>query len=203
MNNKNLIINLRKLVNKYNYLYYVLGKPVVSDIFYDAMLLKLNNIEKKYLKNIDAKSPSENIGYNEDIANILENTKLNNMLSLEKSFSKLDIIKFQYRTADLLKIYKKNHIICEPKIDGLAAILIYDNNKLRNIVTRKDGINILSKRNISDIVDNIPNFIKNNGITLIKGELYLSRKNFNKLNFFMSKKKKKYLLILDMLVFLF
>ena len=65
MNNKNYIINLRKLINRYNYLYYVLGKPVVHDNYYDNLLNKLKYKEKIFLRDTNKNSPSKQLGYNE------------------------------------------------------------------------------------------------------------------------------------------
>ena len=146
MNNRDYIINLRNLINKYNYLYYVLGKPLVTDHLYDQLLLKLKLQEKKYLKIININSPTNQIGYKEN--NVTNTGSINNMLSLEKSFSKLDIIKFQYRSSNSLGINKVSKVICEPKIDGLAILLIYKNGILENIITRKDGIKIQNLKKI-------------------------------------------------------
>ncbi|WOX79432.1 NAD-dependent DNA ligase LigA [Candidatus Shikimatogenerans bostrichidophilus] len=186
---KKLIINLSKQINKHNYRYYILNKPIISNYEYDKLLKKLIKLEKKYnfiYKNSPIKQFNKNL--------------LNKKFKVTKHYFKMFSIKNVYSKENMKiwkkkidkKIGKKNNYICELKYDGIAMSLIYKYGKLKSAITRGDGKygnevinNILFINNIKKYIKKI----KNIKIFNIKGEIVFSKKNFNIIN---KINKKKY-----------
>ena len=116
------------------------------------------------------------------------------MLSLTNAFNQKDIIDFNDRIKKFINL-KKNiflDFICEPKIDGLSLNLIYENGILLNAITRGDGkIGEDVTQNILHI-ENIPNNLSINypEVIEIRGEVYLSKKDFKRLNEKLPEKEK-------------
>ena len=117
------------------------------------------------------------------------------MLSLANAFNQKDIIDFNDRIKKFINL-KKNILldfICEPKIDGLSLNLIYENGILLNAITRGDGnIGEDVTQNILHI-ENIPKNLNKNypEVIEIRGEIYLSKNDFKKLNEKLPKKENK------------
>ncbi len=179
MNNpKDRIQELVDLLNKYNYEYYTLDKPSVSDQEYDRLMQELMKLESMYPELILSNSPTSRVGgkVNDSFKKITHEIPL---LSLSNVFTESDIITFDNR------IRKENIIpkyVCELKIDGLSVSLRYKDGKLLYAATRGNGI--IGE----DITDNVKT-IKTIPLTLtkpidieVRGEIYISKKTLLEIN---------------------
>lgn len=179
---KKQVDKLIKSLNQWNYEYYALDNPTVSDAVYDRAMKELILLETEFpeLKRID--SPTLRVGgYVAD--KFVKVKHLKPMMSLSNAFNDADLLKFN---DDLEKIIQeKFDYVVEPKIDGLSISLIYENAKLARALTRGDGVygedvtsNILT-------IKEIPLFINDkykNEIVEIRGEVYMDNVDFLKLN---------------------
>lgn len=178
MDAKKRISELTELINKYNYEYYVLDKPSVSDQEYDRLMQELTSLEEKYPDLRRKDSPSLRVG-NEVITKFDKVEHKLPMLSLGNVFNEDEIIRFDER---IKKEYPNPSYVCELKIDGLAINLIYENGILVKGVTRGDG------RVGEDITHNVKT-IKSIPLKLtkdidieVRGEIYIDKKEFIRVN---------------------
>ncbi|CAL4318193.1 NAD-dependent DNA ligase LigA [Buchnera aphidicola] len=173
---------LQKSLIYHNYLYFCLGKPVISDHEYDILFNKLKLLEKKY-KKIYFSSPTRTIG-SKIFSKLSLNKHLTPMLSLENVFTEKKFLNFYTK---ILK-YKNEFLVnfvCELKLDGIAVNLIYKNGVLRKASTRGDGEKGEDITQNIFFVKSIP--IKINGKNIpklmeIRGEVLILKKDFIKLN---------------------
>ena len=124
------------LINKYNYEYYILDKPTVSDIEYDRLLDELFRLEKETGIVLD-NSPTHKVG-SEPISKFTKVTHANRLYSLEKSQSVAEIDDWITRNERLSNFTPE--YTCEYKFDGLTIVITYDNGKYVQAVTRGNGI---------------------------------------------------------------
>ena len=133
------IKTLVETLNYHNHRYYVLDDPQISDAEYDRLMTELLALEKKHPDLILPESPSQRVGGQR--ADIFEPvTHAVSMLSLDNSLNEDDIADFDERTKRALGISADIEYICEPKLDGLAVELVYENGYLMIASTRGDGI---------------------------------------------------------------
>ena len=178
MNVKERLREIESLLDRYNYEYYVLDKPSVSDQEYDRLMQELMSLEEKYPDFKSKTSPSMRVG-STVLSSFKKVTHKLPMLSLGNVFNESDIIKFDER----IKKEGYNPVyVCEPKIDGLAISLVYEKGILVRGVTRGDG------RVGEDITSNIKT-IKSIPLKLskdididVRGEVYIDRKEFQRVN---------------------
>ena len=178
MSIKQRMEEIESLLNKYNYEYYVLDKPSVEDSEYDRLMQELNSLEEKYPELKSSTSPTSRVG-SEVVTNFNKVVHQRPMLSLGNVFNEDEIVKFDER------IKKEGFIpeyVCELKIDGLAISLIYENGVLVRGVTRGDG------RIGEDITSNvktiksIPLRLSKNIDIEVRGEIYIDKKEFIRIN---------------------
>ena len=184
---------LSKLIKKHNYYYHTKDNPIISDREYDLLIKENLELERKFPNLINEKSPNLQIG-SKTLSKFNKITHKTPMLSLSNSFDKQEVIDFDNRIKKFLNINTKEELeyICEPKIDGLSLNLVYENGLLITSATRGDGKtgedvknNIINIKNIQKkLIKNFPNFIE------IRGEVYISKNNFNLLNEKLSEKEK-------------
>ena len=184
---------LRELVEKYNYAYYILDAPLVPDSEYDRVFRELQDLEECYAELKTQDSPTQRVG----VAPLKAFTQLQHsvpMLSLNNAFSKEEILNFDKRIHDRLKIDEPIVYACEVKLDGLTVNLIYENGILTKAATRGDGIvgeNIT--KNVKTI-RTIPLKLKGNNhpkFLEVRGEVYMSKQGFRSLNQQMRQLNKK------------
>jgi DNA ligase (NAD+) len=179
------ILNLRSKINHHRYLYYTKESPEISDEEYDALEKELKKLEDKYpeLKNED--SPTQTVGgfvdkLFEDVKHKVPQWSFNN------AFDKEEIIEFDARINRMLvkegvKNPKPNYT-CELKIDGLKVVLEYQDGKLVQAATRGDGkVGENVTENIYQI-ESIPKEISFKKNLIVEGEVYLGKKQFEKIN---------------------
>ena len=178
MDIKKRIDELVELINKYNYEYYILDKPSVSDMEYDRLMQELISLEDKYPEYKREDSPTERVGTTVVSSFKKVRHKLP-MLSLGNVFSYEEIEKFDER---IKKEGFKPAYVCELKIDGLAISLVYEKGILKTGVTRGDGsIGEDITHNIKTIKD-IPLKLNKEIDIEVRGEIFINKKEFIKIN---------------------
>ncbi len=176
------IEELRNKLHHHNYLYYVKDTPIITDFEFDQLLSELVSLEKEYPQFFDMNSPTQRVG--SSLVNAFEsfNHKYR-MYSLENSYSKVDIIKWNERLEKNLN-QKNLSFSCELKLDGVSVSLSYEKGLLKKALTRGDGIQG------DDITENIKTInsipLKLNGNIdydfEIRGEVIIEKKDFEKMN---------------------
>jgi DNA ligase (NAD+) len=172
------IKQLVDIINNAAYEYFTLDKPTLTDQEYDRYVQELILLEEKHPELILDNSPTKKVGSHiiDEFKKVAHNVS---MLSLGNVFNEEDIISFDEKI-------KKEQInpkyVCEPKIDGLAVSLIYEKGKLVRAATRGDGL-------IGEDITHNVKTIKSVPLTLtkevdidVRGEIYMSKESFNKLN---------------------
>ena len=177
------IAELRDKIWYHSKKYHVDNNPEISDFDYDKIFEKLMELERQYPQLITPDSPTQRVAPQTSSAFERVPHKLP-MLSIENSYSMEDIREFDARICRLLKISEKMDYMVEPKIDGMAISLWYENGILTRGITRGDGaLGELVTANVRT-VRSIP--LKLTGtappILEVRGEIYLSRKEFHKIN---------------------
>lgn len=175
---------LRRTLNEYNYQYYVLDDPSVPDAVYDRDMQALIALEKQYPELYSDNSPSQKVGGKALVA-FEQVTHDVPMLSLDNAFDEASLLAFEKRLKDRLKDGAPLTFACEPKLDGLAVSILYENGELVRAATRGDGQvgeNITANvRTISNVPlalrgDNYPQRVE------VRGEVFMPREGFEKLN---------------------
>ena len=133
------IEDLRKTLHHHNYRYYVLDDPEISDSEYDRLMQELIRVETTYPDLVSPDSPSARVGAPplakfDQIAHTLP------MLSLDNGFADEDILEFDKRVQRYLNLQSEILYTAEPKMDGVAVELVYEDGKLLAASTRGDGV---------------------------------------------------------------
>jgi DNA ligase (NAD+) len=177
--------DLREQINHHNYLYYVLDSPEISDAEYDRLFDELVELEKKYPELVTPDSPTQRVG-----ATPLEEFKTVRhslpMLSLNKSTSETEFLDFHRRVLELSGVdEKKIKYTVEPKFDGLAVELVYENGILTIGSTRGDGVVGEDVTQNLRTVKTIPLKLIGKGypsLLEVRGEVIINKDDFEKLN---------------------
>lgn len=130
---------LRDEINKHDHLYHALDKPVISDKDYDELLNELKTLEEKHPELLTPDSPTQRVGSKplDKFEKIAHRTP---MLSLQNTYNIEELEAFDQRVHKFLDNKSaKFGYFCEPKFDGLAIELIYENGLLTGALTRGDG----------------------------------------------------------------
>ena len=179
--------DLRQALHRHNYRYYVLDDPEISDSEYDRIMQELLKLEAAYPDLSSPDSPTLRVGAPpldkfETVAHSLP------MLSLDNGFNDTDIIEFDRRIKKNLLTDDDIIYTAEPKLDGVAVELIYENGRLVTASTRGDGINgenitsnIRTIRSVPMLIENgkdksIPTLIE------VRGEVFIDLEGFRRLN---------------------
>lgn len=176
---KKSVSELRNLLDKYSYQYYVQDKPVVTDSDYDKLYKKFVELEEKFPDLISSDSPTQRVGGTilPGFEKVIHDIP---MLSLGNAFNKNDLIEFDKRIQKLTD--KKIHYICELKIDGLAISLKYKEGQLVLAATRGNGtIGENVTQNIRT-VKSVPLRLKQPYNIEVRGECYMPKSSFVALN---------------------
>lgn len=177
-------IKLVSEINKHDYNYYVLDKPLISDYEYDQLWEQLINVESQHPDWISNNSPSIRVSgiAVESFNKVPHRTP---MLSLSNTYSVEDIIEFEKKIQRALNNEEAIEYFVEPKYDGLAMELIYEHGLLKVAATRGDGsIGEDVTHNIKTI-RNIPLEIKelsSSPVFEVRGEVLINKSDFLKLN---------------------
>ncbi len=178
MNEQERMKQLIELINKYNYEYYVLAKPSVSDIEYDRLLDELFALEKSTGVVLD-NSPTHKVG-SEPISKFNKVTHTNRLYSLEKSQSVTEIEDWIARNNRLSHFNPE--YTCEYKFDGLTIVVIYKEGKLVQALTRGNGIIGEDVTEQVKTIRTVPLTIPFNGYVEVHGEAIMLLSVLDKLN---------------------
>jgi DNA ligase (NAD+) len=134
---KEAIDKLILQINEHNHRYYVLDAPVIPDSEYDRLMRELEQLEAQYPELITAQSPTQRVGA-EPVAAFGEVSHTIPMLSLANAFAEQEVRDFHRRICERLQQDEVTYV-CEPKLDGLAVALRYQQGKFVQGATRGDG----------------------------------------------------------------
>lgn len=168
-------------LNQYSYDYYVQDNPSVEDSVYDKAMQELLKIEAAHPDWVTADSPSQRVG-GEVLEGFQKVTHKTPMLSLGNAFGEDDLRDFDRRIQDRIGEGTEYEYMCELKIDGLAVSLIYENGEYRQGATRGDGTTGEDITANLRTVRSIPIKLKEALSIEVRGETYMPKKSFQKLN---------------------
>ncbi|MFO7766914.1 MAG: NAD-dependent DNA ligase LigA [Pelovirga sp.] len=167
----------------HNYRYHTLDAPQVSDTEYDQLLQRLLQLERDYPALVSPASPSQRVG-SAPLDKFAPAIHSEPMLSLENAFSSDDLIAFDERIKRFLATSAEIEYLCEPKLDGVAVALTYENGILIRAATRGDGTtgeditqNVRTIRSVPlQLQKDYPDLIE------VRGEIYIDLADFRQLN---------------------
>lgn len=177
--------NLIDEITKHDYAYYVKGEPLISDYEYDKLMEALKAIESTYPEIVVPYSPSFRVGFR-PVSSINTREHEIRMLSLDNTYSYAEVKEFLGRVRK--KIDLPFTLALEPKIDGVAISLVYENGYLLYGITRGDGYVGEDVTHNVKTIRSLPLKIDNTEYMLIRGEVYLNIKDFERINEERSKK---------------
>ena len=167
-----------ELLNKYAYEYYTLDKPSVDDAEYDRLMQELIRIESSHPEWVREDSPTRKIG-GEIISEFVKVTHSVPMMSLGNVFNEGEIIEFDEKIS---KVFADHEYVCELKIDGLAVDLEYKKGILVRAATRGNGTVGEDITHNVKTIKTIPHKLTEEVDVNIRGEVYMSKKSFDRLN---------------------
>jgi DNA ligase (NAD+) len=171
-------------VRRHDQLYHVQAKPVISDQEYDRLYRRLADLEKEFPALATADSPTQRVG-GEPIKAFKQSRHLAPMLSLDNTYSQEEVRQFVRRAQKLLPDEKLVWTV-EPKVDGLAVNLRYENGSLVTGATRGDGTNGDDITSNLKTIRSVPLKMLHKGsipaLIEVRGEVFMTREGFKKLN---------------------
>ncbi|MEQ6356595.1 NAD-dependent DNA ligase LigA [Lysinibacillus sp. M3] len=173
------VVELNKLLHEYGHAYYVLDKPVVADSVYDQLLHELIALEEANPSLIYPDSPTQRVG-GAVVEGFKKVTHDYPMLSLSNAFNEEDLREFDRKVRQA--IGDKFSYVCELKIDGLAISLKYENGVFVQGATRGDGVVGEDITANLKTIRAIPLRLKEPLTIEVRGEAYMPKKSFEKLN---------------------
>lgn len=169
---------LKDEINKHNYLYYVEDNPSISDFEYDKLFAELKELEDKYPELKTPDSPTERVGSVSE--KFLPYKHKYRLYSLDNTYNFEDLVVWYEK---LSKNFKDNvELVCELKIDGLAIALTYENGLFTTGVTRGDGVIGENITTNLKTVKAIPLKLFEDIDVEVRGEIYMPKTSFEKLN---------------------
>ena len=179
MSPKERVEEITKLLEQYNYEYYVLDNPSVSDAEYDRLMQELIALEKEHPELLSPLSPSQRVGgqVQDEFKKV---THQRMMLSLANAFNEDDLYDFDRKVREVTGLDKVDYM-AEMKIDGLGMSLVY-NKKLLYAATRGDGT--VGEDVTSNVITikSVPSHIDCDSDFEIRGEVFMPKKSLQKLN---------------------
>ena len=173
---------LRREIERHNRLYYVEGRPEISDEVYDALFRELQELERRHPELDDPASPTHRVG-GEPLPGFVSYPHTIPMLSLENTYSREELERFDRRMRKLLGVEAVAYVV-EPKIDGVSLSVRYEEGRLVRALTRGDG------RSGDDVTANVRT-IRSVPLRLTadpppavfeaRGEVFMTREDFERL----------------------
>ncbi len=180
--------SLREKIRRHDYLYYALDAPEISDEEYDALFRRLVQLEESHPELITPDSPTQRVGF-PPLDKFQPFKHEVPMLSLENAMAEGEITAFDQRVKKLLNVKGDVEYLAEPKIDGLAIEVIYENGGLSGAGTRGDGYEgedvTPNVKTIRAIPWRLFRGKEGNGaprLLAVRGEVYMEKKDFRRLN---------------------
>ncbi|MFA6025769.1 MAG: NAD-dependent DNA ligase LigA, partial [Ignavibacteriaceae bacterium] len=183
-----LLQELREKIHLYDYHYYVLAEPLISDYEYDHLLKELEKLESENPQFFSSDSPTQRVG--KDLTKEFKPvTHQFPMLSLANTYNESEVLDFDRRVKEILGEHEKVEYVLEYKIDGASVSINYVNGKLKTAATRGDGT---TGEEITQNIKTIksvplklkiyphPKYSLNN--IEVRGEIYMDMEDFELLN---------------------
>lgn len=177
------ILELRQQIQQHNYLYYVLDAPQIPDIEYDRLFRELQDLETAHPEFITPDSPTQRVGA-APLRTFAEVVHAEPMLSLTNAFDSHEMEEFDRRARERLQVEQLDYV-AEPKMDGLAINLRYEDGVLVKAATRGDGARGEDVTQNIRTIKMIPLRLLGSGFpkTLeVRGEVFMTKDGFLKLN---------------------
>ncbi|MCX6954303.1 MAG: NAD-dependent DNA ligase LigA, partial [Verrucomicrobia bacterium] len=176
------IAELRAKVAHHDELYYRKAKPEVTDFEYDVLKHELAGLEERFPQFASADSPTQRVG-DDRAQGFVEVAHRQRMLSLDNTYNEEEVRAFHTRLAKLLELDDLRYTV-EPKIDGLAVSLTYEDGKLVRAVTRGKGDRGDDVTANVRTIRTLPHELKGAApkVVEIRGEIYLTAEEFNRIN---------------------
>lgn len=184
------IKQLRDEINKHNELYYNRAQPEISDFEYDLLLHELNELETKHPELRTPDSPTQHVG-DDRLQEFVTVKHIEPMQSLDNTYSKEELFEFDARLRRALHPDDKNaqqtplKYTIEPKLDGVAVSLVYENGKLQRVVTRGNGIEGDDITQNARTIGTLPTTLKGDQLPELielRAEVYMSEAEFERVN---------------------
>ena len=169
---------LKKQIEYHSDRYYNQDDPEISDFEYDMLMLELKNIEKEHPEFITKDSPTQHVGGKTD-SHFTAVTHKVPLQSLQDVFSTADVIAFEER---INKTVTSPSYVVETKIDGLSVSLEYEKGIFVRGATRGDGLVGEDVTVNLKTIKNIPHKLTKDVNVIVRGEVFMPKKDFEKLN---------------------
>lgn len=177
----NRINELRRLIKEYDYNYYVLDAPLIDDYQYDLLYRELKDLESEHPELDSDDSPTKRVS-ERNVRSFLKADHNPKMYSLENTYSDEELEAFHMRIAESIEGDFSYSV--EPKIDGTAISVIYEDSKLKTALTRGDG------EKGDDVTENIRTIRelplalskRIEGSLTVRGEVFFTKRRFEELN---------------------
>jgi DNA ligase (NAD+) len=176
------IETLRRNIAEHNRRYYEEAAPTISDREYDLLYRELVELEEKFPQFASEDSPTRRVG-GAPLKQFAPITHRVPMLSLDNTYSIEELTEFYQRISRLLPA-AKIPVVIEPKVDGVAVSLLYENGELRYAATRGDGTTGDDVTQNVRTIRSVPRRLKGDAPRTfeVRGEVYMEKKGFAKLN---------------------
>ena len=178
---KKEIARLRNEIHQHDYLYYVKNSPDISDREYDLLYQRLKELESKYPDCVTADSPTQRVGGKIE-ERFRQRVHSSPMLSLDNTYNVEEVRAFHQRVLKGLPDVAEVEYVVELKFDGLAVALTYEEGKLVRGATRGDGVKGEDITANLKTIRSIPLEISQSKTMEVRGEVYMPRKEFQRLN---------------------
>ncbi|MEO6971014.1 MAG: NAD-dependent DNA ligase LigA [Chthoniobacterales bacterium] len=176
------VVVLRKEIEEHNRRYYEEAAPTISDRDYDRLYRELVDLEERFPQLSTPGSPTHRVG-GEPLKAFSQITHRAPMLSLDNTYSEEEVGAF-YRRIEKLLPNEKIPVVVEPKVDGVAVSLLYENGKLKYAATRGDGTTGDDITQNIRTIRSLPKELKGDAPQLfeVRGEVFMTKAGFAKLN---------------------
>jgi len=181
MSAKNRIDELRKIIEHHDYLYYVLDKPEITDQEYDRFYRELDRLEKENPEYVSSDSPTQRVR-GEPLKEFAEVIHDPPMYSLDNLVSESELIEWEERVKRVTGEDGDWDYVVEPKVDGLAIEIVYENGILKSGSTRGDGVRGEDITFNIKTIRSIPIRLKKSLNIKIRGETFMPWEGFRLLN---------------------
>lgn len=177
------IENLRQEIRRHEYLYYVKAQPEIEDRDFDRLMKELEELETQHPELVTPDSPTQRVG-GQPLEGFTTVAHRKPMLSIGNTYSEGELRDFNQRILRALGVESLDYVV-QPKVDGVAISLIYEEGRFKQAVTRGDGRqgddvtqNVRTIRSLPLALrgESIPSFLD------VRGEIYLPRRGFLKMN---------------------
>jgi len=177
-------VELIERISRYDHEYYVLNESTVPDAQYDRLMAELRQIESEHVDWITPSSPTQRVAGKPQDGFVTVTHRIP-MLSLDNAFSPEDLAAFVKRLQDRLNNSDTIEFACEPKLDGIAVSLLYENGQLVRGATRGDGSTGEDITANVRTIRSIPLQLQGDGwpsVLEVRGEIYLPKAGFEQMN---------------------